>query len=116
MLLHGQPGSPADWAAVIARLPEQLHAFAPDRPGYGASGRPAGGFTANAQAVLDDLDARGVQNAVLVGHSWGGGVALRAASLAPDRVRAVVLLVEAAPGPAASPASTGCSPRQASAR
>jgi pimeloyl-ACP methyl ester carboxylesterase/uncharacterized membrane protein YbhN (UPF0104 family) len=98
VLLHGQPGSPADWQAVIARLPGQLHAVAPDRPGYGASPHPADGFTANARAVLDDLDARGVRNAVLVGHSWGGGVALRAASLAPDRVRAVVLLAGVGPG------------------
>lgn len=98
VLLHGQPGSPADWDAVIDRLPCHVHASAPDRPGYGASGRPAGGFTANAEAVLDDLDARGVPAAVLVGHSWGGGVALRAASLAPDRVRAVVLLAGVGPG------------------
>jgi uncharacterized protein (TIRG00374 family) len=98
VLLHGQPGSPADWQAVIARLPPQLNAVAADRPGYGTSPSPAGGFTAGAQAVLDDLDARGVASAVLVGHSWGGGVALRAASLAPDRVRAVVLLGSVGPG------------------
>jgi pimeloyl-ACP methyl ester carboxylesterase len=98
VLLHGQPGSPADWHAVTALLPPQLRALAADRPGYGASRRPAGGFTANAQAVIEDLDARGVQNAVLVGHSWGGGVALRAASLAPDRVQAVVLLAGVGPG------------------
>jgi uncharacterized protein (TIRG00374 family) len=98
ILLHGQPGSPADWQAVIARLPPQLRAVAVDRPGYGTSQRPAGGFTANAQVLLDDLDARGVRSAVLVGHSWGGGVALRAASLAPDRVQAVVLLAGVGPG------------------
>jgi pimeloyl-ACP methyl ester carboxylesterase/uncharacterized membrane protein YbhN (UPF0104 family) len=98
VLLHGQPGSPADWQAVIARLPSQLRAVAADRPGYGTSERPAGGFTAGAQALLDDLDARGVHSAVLVGHSWGGGVALRAASLAPDRVEAVILLAGVGPG------------------
>ena len=98
VLLHGQPGSPADWHAVTALLPPQLHASAADRPGYGASPRPVGGFTANAQAVIDDLDARGVQKAVLVGHSWGGGVALRAATLAPDRVEAVILLASVGPG------------------
>ncbi|HET9082707.1 MAG TPA: alpha/beta fold hydrolase [Trebonia sp.] len=98
VLLHGQPGSAADWQSVIARLPPQLHAVAADRPGYGANARPADGFTANAQAVLDDLDARGVQDAVLVGHSWGGGVALRTANLAPHRVRAVVLLGSVGPG------------------
>lgn len=98
VLLHGQPGSPADWQAVIARLPPQLHAVAASRPGYGANPLPADGFTANAQAVLDDLEARDVRDAVLVGHSWGGGVALRAASMAPDRVRALVLLGSVGPG------------------
>ena len=98
VLLHGQPGSPADWQQVAGRLPAQLHAVAPDRPGYGSSQLPAGGFAANARAVLDDLDSRGITRAVLVGHSYGGGVALSAASLAPGRVEAVVLLASVGPG------------------
>jgi 3-oxoadipate enol-lactonase len=52
----------------------------------------------NARAVLDDLDSRGIARAVLVGHSYGGGVALSAASLAPSRVTAVVLLASVGPG------------------
>ena len=98
VLLHGQPGSPADWQRVAGRLPAQLHAMATDRPGYGSSQLPAGGFAANARAVLDDLDSRGITRAVLVGHSYGGGVALAAASLAPGRVEAVVLLASVGPG------------------
>jgi pimeloyl-ACP methyl ester carboxylesterase/uncharacterized membrane protein YbhN (UPF0104 family) len=98
VLLHGQPGLPADWQQVAARLPAQLHAVAVDRPGYGASEQPAGGFAAGAQAVLGELDARGIGRAVLVGHSYGGGVALAAASLAPHRVEAVVLLASVGPG------------------
>ena len=98
VLLHGQPGSPADWHLVAERLPAQLHAVAADRPGYGSSQRPAGGFAANARAVIDDLDVRGIDRAVLVGHSFGGGVAMAAASLAPDRVEAVVLLASVGPG------------------
>jgi pimeloyl-ACP methyl ester carboxylesterase len=82
----------------MARLPAQLHAVATDRPGYGASQRRAVGLSANAQSVLDDLDERKVDSAVLVGHSWGGGVALQVASLAPDRVQAVVLLAGVGPG------------------
>ena len=97
VLLHGQPGSPADWRQVAGRLPAQLHAVAPDRPGYGSSQLPAGGFAANARAVLADLDARGITRTVLVGHSYGGGVALSAASLAPGQVEAVVLLASVGP-------------------
>jgi pimeloyl-ACP methyl ester carboxylesterase len=98
VLLHGQPGSAADWRQVAARLPDRLHVVAADRPGYGSSRLPAGGFGANARAVLDDLDARDVKRAVLVGHSYGGGVALWTASIAPDRVAAVVLLSSVGPG------------------
>src|SRR5580693_3724164 len=98
VLLHGQPGSPADWQQVAARLPARLHAVAPDRPGYGSSQLPAGGFAANARAVLHDLDSRGIKRAVLVGHSYGGGVALSAASMAPSRVEAVILLASVGPG------------------
>ena len=98
VLLHGQPGSTADWQLVTRRLPARLHAVAADRPGYASSPLPAGGFAANARAVLDDLDSRGVTRAVLVGHSYGGGVALSAASMAPGRVEAVVLLASVGPG------------------
>ncbi len=31
VLLHGQPGSAADWVQVAERLPPQLHAVAADR-------------------------------------------------------------------------------------
>jgi 3-oxoadipate enol-lactonase len=48
--------------------------------------------------VLDLLDSRGIQRAVLVGHSYGGGVALSAAGMAPHRVEAVVLLASVGPG------------------
>jgi pimeloyl-ACP methyl ester carboxylesterase len=98
VLLHGQPGSPADWDQVAERLPARLHAVARDRPGYGSSQLPAGGFAANARAVIDDLDARGIDRAVLVGHSFGGGVALAAAKLTPERVEAIILLASVGPG------------------
>jgi pimeloyl-ACP methyl ester carboxylesterase/uncharacterized membrane protein YbhN (UPF0104 family) len=98
VLLHGQPGSPDDWHQLAGWLPARFHAVAADRPGYGSSQLPVGGFAANARAVLDDLDVRRVKRAVLVGHSYGGGVALSAASLAPDRVAAVVLLASVGPG------------------
>jgi pimeloyl-ACP methyl ester carboxylesterase len=48
--------------------------------------------------VLDELDSRGINRAALAGHSYGDGVALSAASLAPHRVEAVVLLASVGPG------------------
>lgn len=98
VLLHGQPGCGSDWQQVVDLLPPGLRAVALDRPGYGGSRLPAGGYQANARAVLADLDARGIGRAVLVGHSYGGGVALTIAALAPERVAALVLLASVGPG------------------
>jgi pimeloyl-ACP methyl ester carboxylesterase len=98
VLLHGQPGSGADWQQVVDRLPEGLGVVTPDRPGYGANPRPAGGFAAGARAAVAEMDARGIDRAVLVGHSYGGGVALATAQLAPERVKALVLLASVGPG------------------
>lgn len=98
VLLHGQPGSGADWQRVADHLPAGLGVVALDRPGYGASRMRPGGFAANARSVAAELDARGIGKAVLVGHSYGGGVALALAGLAPERVEALVLLASVGPG------------------
>ena len=98
VLLHGQPGSGSDWQQVASLWPPGLHVVALDRPGYGASHQGAGGFAVNARAVVAELDARGIERAVLVGHSYGGGVALAVAQLAPERAEALVLLASVGPG------------------
>jgi len=98
VLLHGQPGSAEDWQQVAERLPATLRAITADRPGYGSSPLPAAGLAGGVRAVLDELDAPGILRAVLVGHSYGGGVALAVASHAPHRVEAVVLLASVGPG------------------
>ena len=92
VLLHGQPGSGSDWRQVADQLPGTLRVVALDRPGYGTNRQRAGGFAFNARAVLAELDARGIERAVLVGHSYGGGVALSLARLAPGRGEALSLL------------------------
>ena len=97
VLLHGQPGLGTDWDPVIASLPAWVSAIALDRPGHGSSPLPGGGLEHNAAAVLDALDARDIDRAVLVGHSYGGGVALQVAASAPERVEALVLLASVGP-------------------
>jgi pimeloyl-ACP methyl ester carboxylesterase len=98
VMLHGQPGSGSDWQQLSDQLPPGLHVVALDRPGYGTSPLAAGGFALNARAVLAELDGRGIERAVLVGHSYGGGVALSVAATAPERVEALVLLASVGPG------------------
>lgn len=101
LLLHGQPGTGADWSPVTRRLRGRMRAIAPDRPGYGRTGGGAVGFRANAERAITLLDRLQVDRAVMAGHSWGGVAALAAALDFPRRVCAVVLV--GTPTPTVSP-------------
>jgi pimeloyl-ACP methyl ester carboxylesterase len=97
VFLHGQPGAGSDWDAVIRLLPESVRSGAVDRPGYRTSPYPAGSLAENASWLVSELDQAGIDDAILVGHSYGGGVALTAAALFPERVRGLVLVSSVGP-------------------
>src|SRR4030095_3730611 len=93
MLIHGLPGSAYDWDP----LPEQLVAAGfrvvrYDRVGYGHSDRRANDgehrIEVNAAEVMALASALRLEAPLLVGWSYGGGVALRAAADYPERVAA----------------------------
>jgi pimeloyl-ACP methyl ester carboxylesterase len=98
LLLHGQPGTAGDWRWVAPRLDDRYRVVVPDRPGYGRTGGRATGFHGNARAALDLLDRLEIERAIVVGHSWAGGVALAAASDWPGRVAGLVLVSSVGPG------------------
>src|SRR5258706_8840211 len=83
VLLHGQPGTGADWQHVIAMLPEHISAVALDRPGHGSSRQAGGGLDVNAAAVIEELYGPGIGCAGVVGHSYGGAVPPGAAARPP---------------------------------
>jgi pimeloyl-ACP methyl ester carboxylesterase len=97
VLLHGQPGNAADWRPLVPHLTAAFTVVVPDRLGYGRTGGRAGGFTDNAAAVVELLGHLEVDRALLVGHSWGGGVAIAAAEHYPERVVGLVLLASVGP-------------------
>ncbi|HET9732876.1 MAG TPA: alpha/beta hydrolase [Acidimicrobiales bacterium] len=99
LLLHGQPGTGDDWAAVSPLLTGRHRLIVPDRPGYGRSPGPAVGITGNADIAASLLDGEATP-AVVVGHSYGAAVALRLAELHPGLVAGLVLVA-----PAATPAA-----------
>jgi pimeloyl-ACP methyl ester carboxylesterase len=76
----------------------QFTTIVPDRLGYGRTGGTAAGFEANAVALAALLDRLAVRRAVLVGHSWGGGVALAFAVFFPERTAGLVLAASIGPG------------------
>ncbi len=97
--LHGMPGG--RHAAVpdpetLAELEVDYVTF--DRPGYGASTRRPGRTVASiAEDVLAVADAASLESFSVVGGSGGSAHALAVAALAPERVRAVTLIVPTAP-------------------
>lgn len=96
LLLHGGWGHGAyPFDAQLEALAPRFRAIAPDRVGYGGSGRLAGledGFHRRmAEETLLLMDALGLRAAALWGHSDGAVVAAWMAILEPARVRALVL-------------------------
>jgi len=74
--------------------------LAVDLPGHGRSGgRPLESIEAIADWLMRVLDAAGLSEAAIVGHSLGSLAAIAAAACHPDRVRAIVLVGSTLPMP-----------------
>lgn len=94
VLLHGFPQTHLMWRHVAPALAEHHTVICPDLRGYGASGKPAEGYSKRAMArdVVGLADALGIGRFALVGHDRGVHVAFRAGLDHPDRVSHVGLL------------------------
>lgn len=106
LFLHYWGGSARTWAPVMAALPATYHCVAPDLRGWGDSAAPADDAYALNDMAADIealIDALGLQNTVLVGHSMGGKVAQLLASRRPAGLAGVVLVAPAPPVPLAMP-------------
>lgn len=93
VLVHGFASSLGVWSSVIPMLAKEHRVIALDLKGFGWSDRPEGDYSpaAEARLVLALLDARGIERAAFVGHSWGSSVVLAAALAAPSRVERIAL-------------------------
>ena len=92
LLVHGQPGSAADWDPVAGALRRDHRVLVVDRPGYGASPLEARSMAGNAELLADLVLARVGRPVVVAGHSYGGGVALLMAARRPEAVAGLVLV------------------------
>lgn len=93
VLLHGLASQRRFWNLVVRRL-AGVAVLALDSRGHGDSDQPSVGY--DLPTVADDVAtavrAAGLSRAVVVGHSWGGAVALTVAARHPDLAGAVVAL------------------------
>jgi pimeloyl-ACP methyl ester carboxylesterase len=84
---------------LLDKLARSFRVIAFDRPGHGCSERDDSfAMTAEMQAMLirDALTKLSIRKPILVGHSWGGSLALAAAVAYEDELSGIVLLAPAA--------------------
>jgi pimeloyl-ACP methyl ester carboxylesterase len=92
VLLHGLFGAASNWGRVQRRLAANHLVLALDARNHGASPHDrVFTYPAMAQDVLDTLDAEGITDTALLGHSMGGKIAMHLALKAPERVTRLVV-------------------------
>ena len=101
VLIHGTAAWSETWFEVSALLAAHgYRAIAVDLPPFGLSEKPASrayGPERQADRVSAALDSLGIRQAILVGHSFGGGATVELAFRHPEHTAALVL-VDAALG------------------
>lgn len=100
VLVHGFTGSRDDWREHLPALARKGRTIALDQRGFGGSSNTgdAAGYTLDqlARDLFTALDRLDVDTCDLLGHSMGGGVALRFVLAHPERVASLVLMDTAA--------------------
>jgi pimeloyl-ACP methyl ester carboxylesterase len=100
VLLHGLVGSARNWRQNISFLAADSRVYAVDLFNMGESDRVPGldaGLEATADRVVECMDALGVEEADVAGHSHGGAVAMMLAVRHAHRVRRLILFAPANP-------------------
>ncbi|MGH7869292.1 MAG: alpha/beta fold hydrolase [Candidatus Dormibacteraceae bacterium] len=105
LLLHGWRTSSQLWLPIINHLKANFSVLAPDFPSFGQTPPPPAvwGVEQYARWIIDLLDSKGLSKVHVVGHSFGGRVAIKLAARWPQRVEKLVLTSSSGIRPARSP-------------
>jgi len=97
LLLHGLGADHTTWEPVIDQLARRFTVIAPDLLGHGQSAKPRADYSVGgyANGMRDLLTVLGIDKVNVVGHSFGGGVAMWLLLYRPDAIRRLALI---APG------------------
>src|SRR3954447_26799260 len=100
VMIHGLTGNLAVWhLKIIPMLMDRFRTLSYDLRGHGYSEMPPSGYSSDdmARDLEGLLDKLGIEQADLVGHSFGADIALYFALVHPERVRKVVAIEAAIP-------------------
>ena len=106
LLLHGLGCDHTTWSPVISALARRFTVIAPDLLGHGLSAKPRADYSLGgyANGMRDLLTVLGVDKVTVVGHSFGGGVAMQFAYQFPERTERMILVAPGGLGPEVTPA------------
>jgi pimeloyl-ACP methyl ester carboxylesterase len=106
LLLHGLGCDHTTWEPVLDALAEHYTVIAPDLLGHGLSDKPRADYSVGgyANGMRDLLTLLGIDKVTVLGHSFGGGVAMQFAYQFPERTERLVLVSSGGLGPEVSPA------------
>ena len=98
LLLHGLGATKASWLTIVPELARHHRVTVVDLPGFGASSKPNGKYSAPwfADRMFDFLDETGQQRTLIAGNSMGGRIAMEMAMQRPERVDGIACLCPAA--------------------
>ena len=105
LLLHGLACDRTTWDRVIPLLAKKYTVIAPDLLGHGLSDKPRADYTLGgyANGMRDLMTVLGIDKVTVVGHSFGGGVAMQFAYQFPERTQRVMLVSTGGMGPEVTP-------------
>ena len=96
VMIHGFPDYWYTWRHQMEGLADRFQVVAIDQRGYNKSDKPAGVESYDMRLLVGDVIAVikhfGKDNAIIVGHDWGGAVAWSLAMNAPQFVNKLVVL------------------------
>lgn len=94
VLLHGVASNSRIWISTAPHLADDFAVYALDQRGHGESEKPDTGY--DFDTIVADLaefvDVLELEQPVIVGHSWGGNVALQYAATHPDRASGLIMV------------------------
>jgi pimeloyl-ACP methyl ester carboxylesterase len=106
LLLHGLGCDHTTWSPVIDSLARRYTVIAPDLLGHGLSAKPRADYSVGgyANGMRDLLTVLGIDRATVIGHSFGGGVAMQFAYQFPERTERLMLVASGGLGAEVTPA------------
>lgn len=100
VLMHFFGSSHHEWEALLPLLDTQYRVVTLDMPGFGRATDIAGFDVASmTRHVTKCIDEAGLDDVILVGHSFSGRIAMTVAANQPGWLRALVLIAPSPPGP-----------------